>query len=178
MKAIPLETHNPKVHLIEPVLERDAQLSLQWLHGDIGKNTLRLMGIPNEDNNPTTLKAEEQRVAKFITDPKQWNWMIEYDGKVVGSIWVDLAPKDSVPSPAIHLMIGDPSARGKGIGFSSTSKVIDHLKEQGNKSVYSRHLTKNSGAKSLLDTLGFQDKEEPYPDGSLEWQNVVKHIDK
>ena len=179
MKTITLETNNPSVHLIEPELERDAQLSVQWLHGDIGRNTLQLMGVSEEDNKPTTLEQEKQRVTEFIENPDHLNWMIEYNGKVVGSIWVDLEPKDSVPSPAIHIMIGDLSVRGKGVGFSATSKVAGYLEEQGNKSIYSRHLTKNNGARSLLETLGFKDMDEPYIDqDGLEWQNVQKQIDK
>lgn len=175
MKAVPLETNNPRVHLVEPELERDAQLGVQWLHGDIGRNTLQLMGVSDEDNKPTTLEHEKQRVTEFIEKPDQLNWMIDYDGKVVGSIWVDLKPKDSVPSPAIHIMIGDPSARGKGVGFSATSKVVEYLEEQFNKSIYSRHLTKNSGARSLLDALGFKDIGDPYTDeDGLQWQNVKK----
>lgn len=175
MKTIPLETNNPNVHLVEPELERDAQLGVQWLHGDIGRNTLQLMGVSDEENKPTTLEQEKQRVAEFIEKPDQLNWMIEYEGKVVGSIWVDLEQKDSVPSPAIHIMIGDPSVRGKGIGFSATSKVVEYLEELGNKSIYSRHLTKNTGARSLLDTLGFKNAGEPYSDDDgLEWQNVER----
>lgn len=175
MKTIPLETTNPSVHLVEPELERDAQLGVQWLHGDIGRNTLQLMGVSDQDNKPTTLEKEKQRVTEFIEKPDQLNWMIEYDRQVVGSIWVDLEPKDSVPSPAIHIMIGDPSVRGKGVGFSAVSKVAEYLKEQGNESIYSRHLTKNNGARTLLGTLGFKNMGEPYTDEyDLEWQNVKK----
>jgi len=178
MKTISLETDNPSVHLVEPEIERDAQLGVQWLHGDIGRNTLQLMGVADDDNHVTTLEREKQRVTEFIEKPDQSNWMIEYDGRVVGSIWVDLEPKDSVPSPAIHIMIGDPNVRGKGIGFSATSTVLEYLVEQGNKNIYSRHLTKNTGARSLLDTLGFKDMGEPYSDeDGLEWQNVEKQLE-
>ncbi len=31
MKTISLETDNPSVHLVEPELERDAQLGIQWI---------------------------------------------------------------------------------------------------------------------------------------------------
>jgi hypothetical protein len=175
MKATPLETNNPSVHLVEPELERDSQLGVEWLHGDIGRNTLQLMGVSDNDNNATTLEQEKQRVTDFIERPDQLNWMIEYQGQVVGSIWIDLEPKDRVPSPAIHIMIGDPRVRGKSVGLSSTSKVVEYLEKQGNKSIYSRHLKKNDGARSLLDSLGFKDMGEPYTDeDGLEWQNVEK----
>ena len=175
MKAMPLETNNPSVHLVEPELERDAQLGVQWLHGDIGRNTLQLMGVADDDNHETSLERERQRVTEFIEKPDQLNWMIEYDGRVIGSLWVDLEPKDNVPSPAIHIMIGDPSVRGKGIGFSSANRVVEYLEEQGNKSIYSRLLTNNSGARSLFGTLGFNDVGQSYTDqDGLQWQNVEK----
>ena len=66
MKTIPLETANPNVRLVEPELERDAQLGIQWLHGDTGRKTLQLMGVSDKDNKATTLEQEKQRVIEFI----------------------------------------------------------------------------------------------------------------
>jgi RimJ/RimL family protein N-acetyltransferase len=177
MKAVELQADNPSVKLIEPDLERDAELGVLWLHGDIGRSTLMLMGVADKDNKPTTLPEEKQRVTDFIEKRNQLNWMIEFNGKVVGSVWVDLELKDSVPSPAIHIMIGDPNVRGKGVGFSASSKVIEYLKEQGTKSLYSRHLTNNTNARNLLVALGFEDTSDPYTDkDGLEWQNVKKQL--
>ena len=178
MKAIELETDNPDVRLVEPVIERDARLGVEWLHGDIGRNTLQLMGVSDEHNKPSTLELEKERVAGFIERPDQLNWMIEYDSHIVGTIWVDLEPIHNVPAPAIHIMIGDSSVRGKGVGTSATTKVAEYLKEQGNKSIYSRHLTKNNIAKSLLESQGFKTYGEPYSDkDGLEWQNAKKQLD-
>ena len=170
-----LHTNNPDVLLVEPDIERDAALGLQWLEGELGRATLTSMGVAEKDNKPTTLEYERERVRDFIEGQDQLNWMIEYQGKVVGSVWADLKQVGNVPAPAIHIMIGDPDVRGKGIGFAATSKVTDHLEGQGFKSIYSRHLTKNSGASGLLQSLGFTELGEPYADDDgLQWQNVVK----
>lgn len=170
-----MQTSNPDVSLVQPEIERDAALGVQWLQGNLGRNTLSLMGVSDKDNRPTSLEYERQRVKDFIEKEDQLNWMVEYQGRVVGSVWADLQQVGNVPAPAIHIMIGDPDVRGKGVGFAATSKVTEHLEGQGFKSVYSRHLTKNSGASGLLQSLGFTNFGEPYTDDDgLEWQNVVK----
>lgn len=168
-------TSNPDVVLVQPDVERDAALGVQWLEGELGRATLTSMGVADKDNKPTTLEHERERVRDFIEKQDQLNWMIEYQGKVVGSVWADLRQVGNVPPPAMHIMIGDPNVRGKGIGYAATSKVTEHLKDQGFKSIYSRHLTKNGGASGLLQSLGFTELGEPYTDDDgLEWQNVVK----
>lgn len=168
-------TSNPDVVLVQPDVERDAVLGVQWLEGELGRATLTSMGVADKDNKPTTLERERERVRDFIEKQDQLNWMIEYQGKVVGSVWADLKQVGNVPAPAIHIMIGDPNVRGKGIGYAATSKVMEHLEDQGFKSIYSRHLTKNGGASGLLQSLGFTELGEPYTDDDgLEWQNVVK----
>ena len=170
-----METDNPAVRLLKPDIERDAPLGVEWLRGDIGRNTLQLMGVSPEQNEPTILEQETQRVAGFIERQDQLNWMIEHDGRVVGTIWVDLEPTESVPAPAIHIMIGDSNVRGKGVGTSATARVVEYLEKQGNENIYSRYLTKNHIAKSLLGRLGFELYNEPYSDkDGLEWQNVKK----
>jgi RimJ/RimL family protein N-acetyltransferase len=170
-----MEISRPDVRLVEPDIERDAPISVQWLYGDHGRNTLQLMGVPDNDIQPTTLEQELQRVSDFITDANQLNWMIEYEDRVVGSVWVDLEPTEHTPSPAIHIMIGDPTARGNGVGSSAMSNVIEYLEEQGHKYIYSRHITSNAGAKRLFEKLGFREFGPAYEDiDSLEWQNTVR----
>lgn len=173
MKTTPLETTDPSVHLIEPNVERDAPLSVAWLEGDIGRNTLRLMGVTDDENKPSTLQGERERIEGFVTNPDQLNWAIQYNDRVVGAIWVDLVEKESVPAPAIHIMIGDPEARGKGIGSSSTKAVIGYLRDSGELQLFSRHLADNTTAAKLLAEQGFTPVGEPKPDkDGLIWQNV------
>lgn len=170
-----LQTDNPDVFLVEPNIERDAALGVQWLDGELGRATLTSMGVADQDNDPTTMEQERERVKDFIERQDQFNWMIEYQSKVVGSVWVDLEQVGNVPAPAIHIMIGDPEVRGKGVGFAASSKVIDHLQSLGFENIYSRHLTKNDGASTLLQSLGFTNLGASYSDDDgLEWQNLVR----
>lgn len=175
MKAPQLETTNPAVELVAPEIERDAALGIQWLQGEVGHSTLALMGVADKDNKPPTIEAERERVQGFIEGKDQLNWMIQYEGKVVGSVWADLTAKEGLPAPSVHVMIGDPAMRGKGLGFTTVSRVLNYLGSQGHKTIYSRHLTKNSGAKALLDSLGFRELNNPHVDSDgLEWQDVVR----
>jgi RimJ/RimL family protein N-acetyltransferase len=174
MKAPNLPTANTNVLLIEPNVQRDAALGLKWINGELGKNTLSLMGVSDTNNHATTLEVEEKRILGFIENDDQLNWMIEHNGAVVGAIWVDLEPSETVPAPAVHIMIGDPAARGQGIGTASTAAVIDYLKNKGEQRIYSRTLTRNNIASSLLAENGFKPYGPPYKDSDeLEWQNAM-----
>ena len=177
MKATRLQTIEPNIILIEPDIERDAQLGQQWLGCELGRNTLKLMGVADKHNQATTLEQEKERVRDFIENADQLNWMIQLDNKVVGSIWVDLKSKDKVPAPALHIMIGDQIARGKGVGGASAAAVINYLKQQGVAVVYSRTLVHNTTAKKFLNGIGLMPEGEPYTDeDGLEWQNAALHL--
>jgi RimJ/RimL family protein N-acetyltransferase len=177
MKAPQLQTINTNILLVEPDIERDAQLGQQWLEGELGRNTLKLMGVADKHNQATTLGQEKERVRDFIKNADQLNWMIQLDHKVVGSIWVDLKSKDKVPAPGLHIMIGDPIARSKGVGSASAMAVIDYLKQQAETAVYSRTLVNNTAAKKFLKSIGFVPEGEPYTDeDGLEWQNAALHL--
>jgi ribosomal protein S18 acetylase RimI-like enzyme len=174
MKAPILETADPDIHLIEPDIERDAQLGVAWLNGQVGRKTLELMGVPDKDNKPSSLENERGRVRDFIDREDQLNWMIEANNNVVGSIWVNLESTNEVPGPAVHIMIGNPEARGRGIGDTVTKAVINYLREQGNSKIYSRRLISNDNAAKLLSQNGFVELDSPYTDrDGLTWQNVV-----
>lgn len=178
MKATALDTDNPDIHLIEPNVERDAPLGVTWLNGKLGRKTLELMGNSADAIDamlPTTLQDQEEIMTDFIESQNQLNWMIEFQGDVVGAVWADLKPSEHLQSPSVHIMIGDSEVRGKGIGLSSVSAVIEHLGKQGHEKIYSRYRTNNEGSKHLLANLGFREIDEPYADkDNLEFQNVVK----
>ncbi len=177
MKTISLETNNPGLRLVEPDIERDAPLSTDWLKGDTGRNTLRLMGVADKDNVPSTLEQERERVNDFIENDNQLNWMISSENDVVGSVWVDLIPSEHLGSPSVHIIIGNPDARGKGIGLSTMTAVVDYLEKQGHKQIYSRYLTDNAASRNLFAKLGFHEAGKPYIDeDNLQFQNVVKEF--
>ena len=174
MKAPQLETINSQMQPIEPNVERDSALSFTWLEGEIGKRTLSLMGVPDKENQGSSLEAERARVQGFIEGQDQLNWTIKCEEKIVGSIWVDLKKSDHVPAPSIHIMIGDVSARGKGVGDASARAVLGYMIQKGEHTIYSRRLVKNQDVAKLFDRNGFEKLGESYRDGDgLEWQNVI-----
>ena len=175
MKTTALETNNPDIHLVAPDIERDAPLSVKWLEGDAGRNTLRLMGVAEKDNLPSTLEQEKERMRDFIENDDQLNWMIAYQNRVIGSVWVDLKPSKHLQSPSMHIMIGSPDARGKGIGSSTVEAVVGYLRQQGYEQIYSRYLIENESSRNMLAELGFTQLGGSYIDeDSLEFQNVVR----
>lgn len=177
MKTVTLKTSNPRVTLIEPNIERDAQLGLEWLNSETGRQTLALMGVAEDNNTTTDIETERKRIEDFITKENQLNWMIKLDENVVGSIWVDLEDTNYLSAPAVHIMIGDPDARGQGVGSVSTASVINHLKDIGYKKVYSRTLISNSTASKLLLDGGFKKLGEIYQDADgINWQNCVLEL--
>ena len=174
MIAQNLKTTDPSITLVEPDLKRDPALGVKWLQGNLGFHTLSLMGVPDKDNKPTTLEAETERVRGFIEGKNQLNWMIQYQRKIVGLVWVDLSPWEGLPAPSVHIMIGDPEMRGKGVGTASMRSVLDYLENQGHATIYSRHLTFNDTVKKMLFSLGFEDAGIPHSDADgLEWQDLV-----
>lgn len=173
MKTNSLKTSFTSVRLIEPDVERDAQLGVEWLDGARGRETLQLMGVADKDNKSTTLEHERARVQSFIEREDQLNWMIELDGRVVGAVWVDLQQNGNLPAPGVHIMIGDPAARGRGVGSAAFSIVTKYLQEIGYTQVFTRHLVGNSTAQSLAAKNGFVDIGEAYTDeDGLIWQNM------
>lgn len=164
---------NHAVQLVEPDVERDAPISVQWLQGETGRDTLQRMGVPDNDIIEPTLESERGRIKSFLDREDQLNWMIEIDGRVVGAIWVDLKPQGSVKAPAIHIMIGDPSVRGQGIGPQAMQLVIDYLYRQGYSTIYTRHRADNMPVEKMSTRLGFVPDGEPYVDSDgLKWQNI------
>ncbi len=169
-----LQTMSPDITLVQPDVERDAPIAVKWLEGDIGRNTLKLMGNDDDHNKPSTLEEERERIQGFLDSDDQLTWMIRLQDNIVGAVWVDLHESEYLPAPSVHIMIGDPDARGHGVGSNTISSVIDYMKQTGEyNTLYSRHLTINERAAGLLEEVGFTILGEPYTDQSgLSWQNV------
>jgi RimJ/RimL family protein N-acetyltransferase len=173
-----LKTKSPEIILVEPDIERDAPVAVTWLDGDIGRNTLRLMGNTEENNKPSSLEEEKERIKGFIESTNQLTWMISLSNKVVGAIWVDIKPTEYLLGPAVHIMIGDPEVRGHGVGTNSTDAVVEYMRELHRyPRLYSRRLTSNEVAAGLLEKSGFSDLGNPYTDSNgLEWQNAQTEL--
>lgn len=58
-----LTTPNPRVRLVMPVVTRDSALSVRWLSGSQGRETLRMMGVPDDHIAPASLDEEAVRDA-------------------------------------------------------------------------------------------------------------------
>jgi RimJ/RimL family protein N-acetyltransferase len=169
-----LLTSDEKIKLVRPDVERDSELGAKWLVGDIGRETLWAMGVPMQKIQPSNIESERERVTNFLSNPAQLNWMIEMSDQVVGSIWVDLDATDYLQAPAIHIMLGDPAARGRGVGPQAFRTVIDYLaKERKVPTIYTRHLVDNVGAANMIAGAGFQIDGDSYDDqDGLVWQNM------
>jgi RimJ/RimL family protein N-acetyltransferase len=175
MFAGPLGTSDPSTRLVQPVVDRDAPLSLQWLNGPHGRPTLLMMGVPADRIEAATLEQEASRIAGFIARDDQYNWMIEADGTVVGSIWVDLRPSPVLGAPAVSYMIGAPEARRRGTARRSLLAVTQFLVREGADQVFARALVINDASARLLTGAGFVQLAAPYvdPEDGLRWQNFV-----
>lgn len=173
-----LPTSLPELSLVTPDPGRDAAQAVEWLKGDAGKETLMLMGNPEAKIEPPSLEAERERLEKFITlarEGRQLTWMMRCADATVGAIWVDLEPTKHLAAPAIHIMIGDPSVRGQGVGRAAMAAVIGYLRADGKyPKLYSRYLTTNTGSIKLLNGFGFTHLGPAYTDeDGLEFQNLV-----
>jgi RimJ/RimL family protein N-acetyltransferase len=169
-----LTTTNSRLLLLPPNVTRDAPKGVAWLAGSGGRQTLALMGVADADNRPSTLKEEQARVSGFISDPKHLAWMMSFDNTVVGVVEVSFKATDEISLPAISIMIGDPEARGKGLGYAAMKAAMGYLVgERKFRRLYARHLLTNTASQALLQKLGFQIQGEPYvgADG-LRWRNM------
>jgi RimJ/RimL family protein N-acetyltransferase len=102
--------------------------------------------------------------------------MIAKDERIVGSVWADLEPTEYLKAPSMHIMIGDPTARGQGAGGQAFRTVADYLVQECHESViYIRHLLDNIGSAKLAEACGFREDGEPYEDADgLRWQNMKR----
>lgn len=173
-----IQTSLPDLYLTVPNIKNDPSVSLEWLVGKHGKETLLLMGNTEVNSQPSTLKAEEQRIRDFVTSTSQRTWSLYYVSKLVGAIWVDLKSSEYLAHPAIHIMIGDPSMRGKGIGQAAMEAIIKLLEQEGeHQVVYSRYLVENIGSAKLLEKVGFIKDGIEYTDvDGLRFQNVKRSL--
>src|SRR5215469_6425307 len=140
MFARALTAPNLPVRLVMPVVTRDSALSVRWLTGRQGRETRRMMGVPDDHIAPASLEEEAARIASFIDRTDQYNWMIELDGTIVGAIWVDLQPSAMLAAPAVSYMVGEPSARGKGVAGASLAAVTDFISGEGFTTLHARAL--------------------------------------
>jgi RimJ/RimL family protein N-acetyltransferase len=140
------------------------------------------MGNAPHEIGESTLEGEKEIIEEFLTleqEGKQVTWMMRYDSKTIGAAWIELIENHGVQPPSIHIMIGDKSYRGKGIGKATMKALIDYIKSETNyDTIYSRHLKNNVAVDAMNHSLGFTSDGKPYTDeNGLEWQNIIMPLD-
>lgn len=178
----PLLTTFPGLVLVAPDPVRDAPFAVKWLDGEAGRTTLRQMGNPESKITPTNLEKETQRLNEFLElakQGKQLTWMMRLGEVTVGTIWVEFEDSAHLPAPIVSIMIGDASARRRGVGYAAISSVLDYLQAgTPHTKAYARHLVTNKHSAALLGKIGFKKLGDAYEDeDSLVFQNVYLDLD-
>lgn len=155
MFARTLTAPNLPVRLVVPVVTRDSALSVRWLTGGQGRETLQMMGVPDDHIAPASLEEEVARIASFLDRADQYNWMIELDGTIVGAIWVDLRSSAALAAPAVSYMVGDLAARGKGVAGASLAAVTSFMSGEGFTTLHARALVTKDASARVLFQAGF-----------------------
>ena len=172
-----MKPNRPDVQLIAPDIKRDPPFAYGWFNQPRGRATLLSMGNAESEIEPATLTGEIETIQEFLfleKEGQQITRMIIYNGKTIGAVWIELFENHGVKPPSIHILIGDPDYRGRGIGSSVMQSAIDYVKNQLRYPVaYSRHLTSNVAVTKLNESLGFvKDGVQYTDDNGLEWQGI------
>jgi len=176
-----MQSNRNDIQLLKPNIERDAPFAFSWFDRPEGWQTLLSMGNAENEITVSTIEGEKDTIKSFIkleNDNQQITRMIIADNKTIGAVWIELFENHNVKSPSIHIIIGDPEYRGKGIGISVMKAAIDYVRQSLNKkTIYSRHLVNNQAITNLTKTLGFENDGEPYvDDNGLNWQNIKLNL--
>jgi RimJ/RimL family protein N-acetyltransferase len=133
---------------------------------------------PDDHIMPASLEEEAARIAGFLDRTDQYNWMIELDGTIVGAIWVDLQLSAMLAAPAVSYLVGDPSARGKGVATASLAAVTDFMSGEGFTTLHASALVTNAASARVLSRAGFACAGDPYidPGDGLFWQNYAGRV--
>lgn len=172
-----MHTNDPTIFLLPPDIDRDVPFALSWFQRPEGHATLLSMGNAEHEIEPSTTESETAILREFIEleeQQKQITRMIIVDHKTIGVVWIELEENHSVQPPSIHIMIGNPDYRGKGIGKSVMQAAINYVRNTLRlDTIYSRHLANNTAVANLNRSLGFEKDGSPYTDSNgLVWQSI------
>jgi len=162
---------------VKPNPIEHAPITLGWFESEHGPETLFLMGNAEHEIETPSLQTETEILQEFISleqNSEQITWMINFEENIVGVAWIELIKNHNVKPPSVHLMIGDKTFRGRGIGKASMQALIGYIKDNIiTDFIYSRHMKSNVVVAKMNQGLGFEDDGEAYlDDNGLEWQNV------
>ncbi|MBP9812982.1 GNAT family N-acetyltransferase [Candidatus Saccharibacteria bacterium] len=165
---------NKDLRLVNPRPKKDSRVTVGWLEGDIGRQTLRFMGcLVEEDFNPS-IKEETKRLRAMLKSKSAVIKMIEYQGQIIGQIEIWLKQYDRVASPSISILIGSPNMRGQKIGSLILGAIHDIIRNLGYERSYGRALMASSLSNEFFIKNGYLRNGRPYgDDDGLLWQNYV-----
>jgi RimJ/RimL family protein N-acetyltransferase len=172
-----MQTSDTNIQLLPPHIDRDLHFTLSWFQRPEGHATLLSMGNAEHEIESSTIESETAILREFIELEErqtQITRMIIVDHKTIGVVWIELEENHSVQPPSIHIMIGNPDYRGKGIGRTVMQAAIDYIRNTLHlNTIYSRHLANNTAAANLNRSLGFEKDGLPYTDSNgLVWQSI------
>lgn len=170
------------IKLLAPDVDRDAPFAYSWFVRSEGRQTLLSMGNAENEIGESSLKQQREIILEFVAlekENRQVTRAIVINNVTIGFVWIELFENHGVKLPSVHIMIGNPEYRGRGIGRAAMQWAINYVYKTLNcKTVYSRHLVNNIPIAKLSESFGFKKDGEPYKeDNGLVWQNIINNIE-
>ena len=153
-----------------------AKMGAGVLRSDFAGETCRLVPLNFEHTDAVIRWRNEPGIAKwFLTSHRfeaagheawlsrarasdtDFNWAIEDSfGRPVGTVGVYHVDWSECTGEFGRLLIGEPSARGKGFAYEATGLALQAAREAGLSSIYLDVLSSNLPAYSLYTKIGFK----------------------
>lgn len=138
------ETRRPRIREV-PFDKRFLDLSFGWLHEP---ETQRLT------DSPAFSREEQWEWWNQLDDREDYLiWGIEADGLPVGAFGLKSITDDSAE---FFVYVGDPAAKGKGIGSWAISKSVSYMRQSSRSVLRVTVLNENDVAKRLYEKAGFK----------------------
>jgi RimJ/RimL family protein N-acetyltransferase len=165
---------NEDTTMLEPLTTEYAAIIAEWLQGEQGRETLRLLGNILPPDFTTDEAAERKRTEEILADANKIAWIILFDDEPVGVAEVNLKATKEIQAPHFAYFIGEKNSRANGIGTAALFIVLDELSARGYKQVFGRALQENIASKKVMLKAGFVSQGDEYTDkDGLIWQNFV-----
>jgi RimJ/RimL family protein N-acetyltransferase len=157
---------------LAPLTIEHAAIVAEWLQGEQGRETLRLLGNVLPADFTTNEVIEHKRIEEILADNNKIAWIIIFDDEPVGVAEVDLKATEEIQAPHFSYFIGDATSRGNGIGTAALFLLLDELKSRGYDRLFGRTIQENMASKKVMQKAGFIKQGDEYTDkDGLIWQN-------
>ncbi|MGA1793918.1 MAG: GNAT family N-acetyltransferase [Thermoplasmatota archaeon] len=123
------------------------------------------------DLDGTYVEEMSEQFREFFqrSDPRERLWIVEKDGKVLGSM---AALRWSDDTAVLRWLLIHPDLRGRGLGKRLMKEAIGFSREVGYRKAFLWTLDILKAAASIYRSLGFELAEEEYRN---KWGHVFKH---